>query len=396
MQNADIIDAVGEAVTQHTPTLENISGELLSDALTKWAPRLPRLQSLELWDGKPLEDELVHASLYEHCPNFNSLMIYTWISEDSDHKFAKFLSSMRPNSLTSLQTLSNIRAGAETYLALNHHGKSLEELRLTCSNDSAAQLSLLQGCTALKTLRIDDLHVSIDLEATQHDVFLELIAWLRKCESLQHLSFFNFLSGVAIMTPVLLEHNIRLISLEIDSYTLKDHKTFHQALVHQQASLRNLSLSGDTEGMYRDDLDVLVDSLKQLHELRDLKLILPEILRDEHLVTIIGSLTLLEDLYVSGLELNDVVLGSLAKLPNLRNVTLSGISKFTMDGLLEFVSQLGPGNQNIRVTVDMADPESLLSDEVLSMVRDCLFEKTGGSLEYMAFRGMHFKAVSHL
>ncbi|KAL6706590.1 hypothetical protein ACN47E_005346 [Coniothyrium glycines] len=386
LKTLDIIDAVGEVVTQHTPTLETISGELMSGALVRWTPRLPRLQNLELWDGKPLDDELVHASLHEHCPHFKSLMLYTWTTIDSDHNFAKFLSSMRSNSLTSLQTIGDIKAGVETFSALNNHGRSLEELRLTCSSDSASHLSLLQGCTALKNLRIDDVHGVLELEATQHDVFLDVIAWLRKCESLQRLSFFNFPSGVAIVTPVLLEHSIGLSSLEIDSYTLKDHKTFHQALVHQRSSLQNLSLSGDTDGMYRDDLDALVDSVKQLHELRDLKLMMPEILRDEHLIAIMGNLRLLEDLYVNGLEFNDIVLDSLAALPHLRNVALSGISKFTMDGLLEFVSKLGPGNQGIRVTIDMADPDTLLSDEVVAIVRDCLVERTGGSLEYMAFR----------
>ena len=74
-----IIDAVGEVVTQFTPMLEIISGELLSHALVRWAPRLPRLQTLELFNGAPLEDELVHASIYEHCPHFNSLSIYTWL-----------------------------------------------------------------------------------------------------------------------------------------------------------------------------------------------------------------------------------------------------------------------------------------------------------------------------
>jgi hypothetical protein len=62
-----------------------------SGALIKWTSRLPRLQTIEIYDGKPLEDELVHASIREHCPQFTSLMIYTWNSEDSDHKFAKFL-----------------------------------------------------------------------------------------------------------------------------------------------------------------------------------------------------------------------------------------------------------------------------------------------------------------
>ncbi|CAN9116534.1 unnamed protein product [Alternaria alternata] len=384
IKTADIIDAIGEVVTQHTPTLEMIS--VHPGALVRWTPRLPRLSSLELWDGKPLENELVHASINNHCPQFRSLMIYTWVSEDNDHKFAKFLSSMRPNTLQTLQTISDVKAGAETLLALNHHGNSLEDLRLCVSNDSIPHLSLLQGCTALKTLRIEDIHGTVDLEATEHDIFLETTAWLRKCAGLQRLSFSKLQSGAALITPVLLEEKIQLSSLEIDSYTLKDHKTFHQALVHQQSSLRVLFLSGDTDGMFRDDLDILVDSLKQLTELRDLHLILPEVLRDEHLITIIADLTLLEDLYVSGLELNDIVLPHLASLPNLRTVTISGISKFTMDGLLDFVSRLGPGNQGIRLSVDMADTDTLLSEDELTLIRDNLVEKAGGTLEYMALR----------
>ncbi len=295
---------------------------------------------------------------------------------------------MRPNSLQTLQTIHDIQAGPETFLALNHHRQSLEDLRICVSNEALPHLSLLQGCTSLKILRIEDTLGSIDLDATQHDVFLEMIAWLRKCVDLQRLSFSNLQSGAAIITPVLLEHNIKLTHLEIDTYSLKEHKTFHQALVHQQSSLKYLSLKGETDGMFRDDLDILVDSLKQLHQLKDLKLDLPEVLRDEHVITIIQNLVLLEDLYVSGLELNDVVLGSLACLPNLRNVTLSGITKFTLDGLLDFVSQLGPGNQGIRVAIDMADPDTLLPEENVTIVRDCLTEKIGGAFEYMALRGM--------
>jgi hypothetical protein len=314
-------------------------------------------------------------------------MIYTWISENSDHKFAKFLGALRPNSLKQLHTISDIRAGAETFLALNQHGESLEDLKLCISNDSAPFLNLLAGCTSLRYLRIEDYHGQVDLEATQNDVFLEVIAWLRKCEHLQQLVFPRLQSGAAIATPILLEHNIRLTHLEMDNYTLKDHRAFHQALVHQQTTLKYLSLSGDPDGMFRDDIDILVDSLKQLHELRDLKLLLPEILKDDHLTIILGNLKWLEDFYVNGLELNDVVLDSVADLPNLRNVTLSGISKFTTEGLLEFVSKLGVGNAGIRVTIDMADPDTMLPEESVNLVRDCLVEKTGGTLEYMALRG---------
>lgn len=364
---------------------------MLSSALVQWTPRLPRLQSLELWDGQSLEDELVHASINQYCPNFNSLMIYNWSPRDSperDHKFATLISALRPQSLQQLHTMNDIGAATETYLALNQHGKSLEDLSLFVTNESLPQLSLLQECVALRALRIEDTHGTIDLEATHNDVFLETIAWLRKCHNLQRLGSTKLQSGAAIATPILLEEKIKLNTLEIDSYTLKDHRAFHQALVHQQGSLRNLNLSGYTDEMFRDDIDILVDSLKQLHELRDLRLNLPEILKDEHLVSIIGNLTCLEDLYVSGLEFNDVVLDTLATLSNLRSVALSGISKFTIKGLLDFVSRLGPGNAGIRITIDMADPDTLLSDESVNVIRECLVEKTGGTLEYQPLRGM--------
>ncbi|KAF9696980.1 hypothetical protein EKO04_004617 [Ascochyta lentis] len=386
LHNADIIDAVGEAVTQHTPTLEMISGELRSDALIRWTPRLPRLQSLELWDGKPLEDPLVHASLHQYCPNFNTLMIYTWISDDRDHKIAQFLSSMRANSLKSLQTCHDIGADAETFLALSHHGGSLEDLRLYTSNDSLAHLSMLQGCTALKQLRIEDTHGVVELEATQHDIFLETIAWLSKCKGLRSISFSNFQSGAAVVTPVLMEHGMRLEHLDIDSYVLKDHKAFHQALVHQQSNLLELSLSGDTDGMFRDDIDILVDSLKQLKAMRRLSLLILEVFRDEHVIAIVQGLTQLEMIYISGLELNDEILPCIGGLSNLRDITLSGISKFSVDGLFDFISQLGPGNQGIRLTIDMADPNTLLTEDNLTVLKNHLMQQVGGTLDYALYK----------
>lgn len=290
--------------------------------------------------------------------------------------------------MTALYTISDIGAAAETFLALNAHSQSLTELRICVSNESIPQLSLLSGCTALEALRIEDVHGSIVLEETQNDVFLETINWLRKCESLQRLSFTKVLSASAIVTPLLLEHRIQLRSLEIDSYVLKDGRQFHQALVHQKDSLAFLSLSGDTDGMFRDDVDVIVDSLKQLTQLRTLRLLLQEVFHEEHLITVIKNLTLLEELYVSALELNDRLLEFVGNLKSLRSVALAGISKFTTDGLLEFVSRLGPGNQGIRVMIDMADPDTLLPDEQVSLARESLMEKVGGSLEYTPWRGM--------
>lgn len=176
-------------------------------------------------------------------------MIYTWRSEETDRLFSNFLSSMRPHSLKTLHAISDIQAGPKTFLALNHHGKSLEDLQLSVIPESIPYISLLQDCTALKNLGIDDLLSADDLKTTHNDAFLETIAWLLKCKSLRCLDFSNCQSGVSLVTPLLLERNIQLTRLHIDSYTLKDHTSFHQALVYQQASLRQLFLSGDTDEM---------------------------------------------------------------------------------------------------------------------------------------------------
>lgn len=317
-------------------------------------------------------------------------MIYTWSLpdlDDRDHNFAEFLSSMPADSLKSLQTMHDIGADAETFLALSHHGGSLEDLGMYTSNESLSHLSMLQGCTALRQLRIEDTHGVVDLQATQNDVYLETIAWLTKCKQLRSIRFSNFASGASLITPVLLEHEMRLEHLEIDSYVLKDHKAFHQALVQQHANLVELTLNGETEAMFRDDLDILVDSLKQLKALQRLSLTLLEVLRDEHIIAIFQDLKQLETIYVTGLELNDIILPTIGGLPNLRDVTFSGISKFSVDGLLEFISMLGPGNQGIRVTIDQADPDTALTDENLIVLGDYLAQHVGGTFDYTLYRG---------
>ncbi|KAF1959537.1 hypothetical protein CC80DRAFT_381868, partial [Byssothecium circinans] len=244
-----IMESIGDVVTQHTPTLESISGQLTSSALVRWAPRLPRLQALELWDGSALEDALIPECIHQHCPNFNSLMLYTILGSDRDHKFSQFVSALRPNSLKTIDTINDIGAAAETFLALNHHSASLKNMHMCVSDESLPHLSLLAGCTALEALQIKDVDGRTVLEETQNDVFLETIEWLRKCENLQKIFISRFLSAASLLTPVLLEHKIKLRSLDIDPYVLKDSRQFHQALVHQKESLTFLSLSGDTDGM---------------------------------------------------------------------------------------------------------------------------------------------------
>lgn len=255
------------------------------------------------------------------------------------------------------------------------------------SDDSLPSLSLLAGCRALEELRIEDGHSRTNLEETQNDVFLETIDWLKNCEKLHRLSFVGLLSAATLVTPLLIEHKIRLRSLEIDSYILKDSRSFHQALVHQKDSLTYLSLSGDSDGMFRDDVDTLVESLNQLQKMEVLRLLLQELFREEHLISIVNSLNKLEELYVSGLLLTDGLLEHIGKLGNLRSVVLAGISRFTFSGLDRFISQLGPGNQGIRIMIEMAEPETLMNEGEVSILQNNLRDKVSGTLEYTPWRG---------
>ncbi len=180
-----------------------------------------------------------------------------------------FLNGLRANTLESFEIISFSNIGAESFLALNCHRESLTELKLSnLTADSVVALAMLKGCTSLRLLHLEDLLGTTDLEGTQNDIFLELIAWLRDCRKLQEISLKKFMSGPAIMTPLLLENQIRLLKVTVEGYTMRDSRDFHQALAHQE-TLEGLWLRGDGEDVVRDDIDIFVESLSKLNHLRN-------------------------------------------------------------------------------------------------------------------------------
>ncbi|KAF1982237.1 hypothetical protein K402DRAFT_397678 [Aulographum hederae CBS 113979] len=382
-----IIDAVGELITKHSPLLEEITGEVLSSGLLRWIPRLPRLRSLTLRNGAALEDANVASLIKKHCPFFNQIGIYNWTGTDTDAKLATFLNSLRPNSLRVFETFSDAGVGPETFLALSGHGESLNELNLELRSDILPSLAFLKGCTSLEVLTLVDLHGITDLESTQNDVFLETVDWLRQCKNLKRLSFTKFPSAVAITTPILLQDSIKLERLELDMYTLKDHVDFSMALANQK-SLRSLLLRGDGDDAGGDALTALVNSLVELKELRELKLVfMMDPISDAEVIKMAESLPNLEDFYFGGYAISDAVLPSIAKLLNLRTVTLNAVTRLSLNGLLDFVASLdATAHQGISVVVDNADPDFALSDEEQNLVRESLVAKVGGRFEYTLFR----------
>jgi hypothetical protein len=276
------VNLLGESITRYvgesadssggTAALAELRGNIDKKALPMWISRLPRLTSLTLWRGSVL-DKTVADIIKVHIPGFNTLSIWEGQGSNVDADLASFFEELKSNTLRFFQVISYHDICGETFLALNNHHSSLRQLDLASLPAAALRaLPLLKGCTALHTLKLQDKDGTIDLEATENDVFLEIVAWLTSCKNLKSINLENFLNGPRILTMICLENAIELESLTLVKYPLLGNQDFHQALTHQ-TSLESLLLKADAEDAFRDDIDVLVKSLCKLKNLKDLNIL---------------------------------------------------------------------------------------------------------------------------
>jgi hypothetical protein len=185
-------------------------------------------------------------------------------------------------------------------------------LILNIRTDAIKNLALLQGCLALEVLALKDYYGSINLEATENDVFLDLVQWLQKCEQLRELYLNNFVSAPSTLTNVCLNNNTRLRKLEVvgSNYTLTNNHEFHRALSHQ-TSLESLRLTADPEGAFGDDIEILISSVCQLTKLTYLDLSgTSYYFRSAQIRLIATSLKGLETFKFGGYDMTDDVLHS--------------------------------------------------------------------------------------
>jgi hypothetical protein len=270
-----ITKCVGQAAAQHgaTAALEELSGEITGDVLPTWCARLPRLKTMTLWDGNSLTEGVAEA-IAKHCPIFSSFTLLYCPGEDADQHLGSFISALPPNSLTALEIIGSNDVHVQTFTALNTHQASLTSIKLSSLKSEAIRsLSLLKECTNIQTLELQgDVTAAIDLEATENDVFLEVIAWLKACKSLKELRLQKLMDSASIMKNVLFDDSIRLKMLEITGYNLVGNREFHQALANQ-TELESLDLRANAEESFRDDIDLLVASLSCLKNLKALYLL---------------------------------------------------------------------------------------------------------------------------
>lgn len=283
-----IINSVGESISRFVGDSANmpgtmaaldaidLSGNIDPVAFPTWIGRLPRLESMALWDGTVLNGH-VGEVIKKHCENFKSLSIYTCHGDNVDFNLASFLNALPMNTLRSLRVFSYNDIAGETFKALNQHRESLADLALgNLKAPAIRSLSALKGLTALQNLDLSDAQGHINLESTANDSFLEVIGWVTGCTQLKTICLNMFVDGPAIVKAICSNNEIRLNSLTLRGYTFANNIPLHSSLSNQP-ELESLELRAETEEDEDDstyeDIETLVNSTCFLQELRYLNLL---------------------------------------------------------------------------------------------------------------------------
>ncbi|MCJ1306670.1 hypothetical protein MMC25_000313 [Agyrium rufum] len=386
LDNAPILAAVGEAMTKQTPMVEELAGDITAESLRSWIPRLQRLQFLSLWSGESLTGglgKLINA----HCPAFGALEFFSWNSTMVDEDMSTFLKDLQSNSLTSIQSYSRCEMGNQTFTALQTHCTSLRELKLgQVSTEIMMAMPLLNTCKNLETLSLTAYSITYDFETAAPNTIDKLILWLKSCKKLTNITLKQIRHATTLVTPVLMDPEIRLSSLELEGYKGRDAKDFHGALSNQ-TQLETLLLKGDSEDFLWDDMNFLVNSVSKLTTLTDLQLReISEGFMDSQVRPLVQPLSQLEELWISGYALTDAIFEDIKNLKQLRRLEILATSRFTVEGLLDYIEGLGSGNQGLILGIAVAEFEYSLSEEAESLVRESLFAKVEGRFDYAVGR----------
>lgn len=277
--------------------------------------------------------------------------------------------------------------GAQSFLAINCHHETLTKLELLSLNpDAVPHLSKIKDCTKLTFLALAELGApTVDLETRHNDVFLELIAWLRRCKNLKKIHFSTFYSATALLTPFLREPGLELAHLVLDSYMMSESREFHQALA-LQTKLRSLQLNGEDSEAISDN-DVLVESLSKLSNLVELKVLrISANFSEHHIRTLALSLKKLESFWTSGFHITDNILPDIAKLERLKELDFNADTRFTADGIMDFILSLGAGNRGLVLSVSLQDTDSDIPEREQNIIRETISSHLGGRFVFELVR----------
>ncbi|KAH8691290.1 hypothetical protein BGW36DRAFT_304777 [Talaromyces proteolyticus] len=353
--------------------------------LKTWAARLPHLETLDVWHGASLGRNS-QEDIREHFPNLKNISVFRWTNENgssADSEAESVLKSLRPDSLQSFNVMSLSDLGPRSIIALGYHLKSLTALTLTSLSIEA--IEQLPSLGALESL--EDFVLTDSRQVPQNpppELISSVAGWICKCEKLRFLRLRRFLDDANLLSQILVDKRIHLELLHLKGYMMETSRAFHESLAFQP-SLQVLSIQGDGSQNPTDQA-VLVKALSKLGELRELDLkVISEFFTEQQIMALIPALPKLERFSFSGLHCDDNIWPAFLSLKNLRFLAIHASSEFTSDGILDFVSQLGPENEGFHLSIPNALIE--IPPDSQDVIRDALAQNVKGTLDYDVLPG---------
>ena len=251
--------------------------------------------------------------------------------------------------------------GPITLSSLEQHSDSLSTLSLKLDPTSFYSLLPFGHYPQLRTLKIDGW--PIRTETTDIPKRSEASAWLKSCRGLRSLEFPNPLFDELLITEFLLE-DIQLQTLKLCPHNIYYEKAFCRALA-AKSSLRELhftfinigELGQNDFGFHQEDLLEAILSLKSLESLY----IGHKELREEFTISVGKRLTNLRSFQIACGCLTDAIWPSMQNMKSLKSFIVDCENVFSFDGILSFISNLGPGNEGLYIQLN--SPSSILTEE---------------------------------
>ncbi|GES57424.1 hypothetical protein ATEIFO6365_0001071200 [Aspergillus terreus] len=364
--------------------------------LSEWLEHLPLLQTMTIWSGYALTHQ-AGERIHNHCPEFKQLTIYGWNngqSRSAEDDSETFLRALRPDSLEYFEILSFSQLGPRSIRALETQSASLSELKLTSLTiETIAELGSLPGLPELKVLVLTD---SSPVARTEefYSVVTKVADWIRSCRALTRLELRRFVDDPALLAQVLTDDKVRLSILYLEGYTMAGSHTFHEALACQDA-LETLYLRGEPSESPTDN-ELLVQAIQQLNKLRQLELKdISGWFTTDHVITLTPYLPHLERLWISGEHFSDDVWDAFLCLPKLQSLSIQAFSDFSAQGILDFISQLGPGNKGFSLSILNALSDKNLAEEAQTVIRETLKVSLDGSFDFGLWREEDYSENSY-
>ncbi|KAL4743817.1 hypothetical protein BDV11DRAFT_177464 [Aspergillus similis] len=374
---------LGSVIVNKNAMIRGMSCDVAPMVLNEWIEVSPQLQSLTVWSGSTLSQQ-AGEKIREHCPDFRQLRIYIWQDKPpgkAEIEAEELFNALRANSLEYFEVLSFSHLGPRSMRALGTQRDSLTELKLTSLNiDTIRELASLGPLPNLEVMSLTD-SAPAAWDEPFYATLGEVADWIGTCAKLERLEVRRFMHDSRLLSKALMNDNIHLISLSFAGFKLHDGFRFLYDLKNHR-SLQYLYLRGEGSPDPAQN-NLLVESVGALHELRELELKdVSDFFTMEQAGELTMSLPSLERLWISGEAFNDSIWPAFLCLSQLKSLAIYALSNFTADGVIHFISQLGPGNHGLSLSILNATSAVDFPDEMQGMIREILAGSLEGSFDF--------------